>query len=101
MPLAKIEIRRSWSPEQVQAIIEDIYLSQREALKVPEGMNGHALFNIERFQYSSQGPLDGGFGPWSYGRWAFLATATKSGEYPVGISTQFPLVAQCIHGGFQ
>jgi len=36
MPLAKIEVRRSWPPEQVQAIIEAIYLSQREALKVPE-----------------------------------------------------------------
>lgn len=37
MPLAKIEVRRSWPPEQVQAIIEAIYLAQREALKVPHG----------------------------------------------------------------
>ena len=37
MPLAKIEVRKSWPPEQVQAIIEAIYLAQREALKVPEG----------------------------------------------------------------
>jgi len=36
MPLAKIEVRRSWPPEQVQAIIEAVYLAQREALKVPE-----------------------------------------------------------------
>jgi phenylpyruvate tautomerase PptA (4-oxalocrotonate tautomerase family) len=36
MPLAKIEVRRSWTAEQVQAIIEAIYLAQREALKVPE-----------------------------------------------------------------
>ena len=36
MPLAKIEVRRSWPPEGVQAIIEAIYLAQREALKVPE-----------------------------------------------------------------
>ena len=36
MPLAKIEVRRSWPPEQVQAIIEAIYLAQREALKLPE-----------------------------------------------------------------
>ena len=37
MPLTRIEVRRSWPPEQVQAIIEAIYLAQREALKVPEG----------------------------------------------------------------
>lgn len=36
MPLAKIEVRRSWPPEQVQAIIEAICLAQREVLKVPE-----------------------------------------------------------------
>ncbi|TWJ19222.1 tautomerase family protein [Geobacter argillaceus] len=36
MPLAKIEVRRSWPPDQVQSIIEAIYLAQREALKVPE-----------------------------------------------------------------
>lgn len=36
MPLAKIEVRRSWPPEKVQAIIEAIYLAQREVLKVPE-----------------------------------------------------------------
>ncbi len=36
MPLAKIEVRKSWPPEHVQAIIEAIYLAQREALKVPE-----------------------------------------------------------------
>ncbi len=37
MPLASIEVRRSWPPEQVQAMIEAVYLAQREALKVPEG----------------------------------------------------------------
>ncbi|MFZ4552541.1 MAG: tautomerase family protein [Aquabacterium sp.] len=36
MPLAKIEVRKSRPPEQVQAIIDAIYLAQREALKVPE-----------------------------------------------------------------
>jgi phenylpyruvate tautomerase PptA (4-oxalocrotonate tautomerase family) len=36
MPLAKIEVRKKWSPEQTQAIIEAVYLAQREALQVPE-----------------------------------------------------------------
>jgi phenylpyruvate tautomerase PptA (4-oxalocrotonate tautomerase family) len=36
MPLAKIEVRKSRTPEEVQAIIEAVYLAQREALKVPE-----------------------------------------------------------------
>jgi phenylpyruvate tautomerase PptA (4-oxalocrotonate tautomerase family) len=36
MPLAKIEVRKTWSPAQVQKIIEGIYLAQREALQVPE-----------------------------------------------------------------
>jgi len=36
MPLAKIEVRKSRSPEQVQALIEAVYLAQRDALKVPE-----------------------------------------------------------------
>lgn len=36
MPLAKIEVRKSHSPETVQALIEAVYLAQREALKVPE-----------------------------------------------------------------
>jgi phenylpyruvate tautomerase PptA (4-oxalocrotonate tautomerase family) len=36
MPLAKIEVRKKWSTMQTQAIIEAIYLAQREALKVPE-----------------------------------------------------------------
>jgi phenylpyruvate tautomerase PptA (4-oxalocrotonate tautomerase family) len=36
MPLARIEVRKSWPPEQVQAIIEAVYLAQREALGVPE-----------------------------------------------------------------
>ena len=37
MPLTRIEVRRSRPPEQVQAIMDAIYLAQREALKVPEG----------------------------------------------------------------
>jgi phenylpyruvate tautomerase PptA (4-oxalocrotonate tautomerase family) len=36
MPLARIDVRKSWPPETVQAIIEAIYLAQRQALKVPE-----------------------------------------------------------------
>jgi phenylpyruvate tautomerase PptA (4-oxalocrotonate tautomerase family) len=36
MPLAKIEVRKSWPPAQVLAIIEAIYLAQREALLLPE-----------------------------------------------------------------
>lgn len=37
MPLAKIETRRAWPPQQVQALMEAVYESFREALKVPEG----------------------------------------------------------------
>ena len=37
MPLVKIEVRKSWPPAQVQAMIEAVYLALREALKVPEG----------------------------------------------------------------
>jgi phenylpyruvate tautomerase PptA (4-oxalocrotonate tautomerase family) len=36
MPISKIEVRRPRPPEQVQAMIEAVYLAQREALKVPE-----------------------------------------------------------------
>lgn len=36
MPLAKIEVRKSWPPEQVQRMIEAVYQAQREALQVPE-----------------------------------------------------------------
>jgi hypothetical protein len=36
MPVSKIEVRRSRPPEQVQAMIEAVYLAQRIALKVPE-----------------------------------------------------------------
>lgn len=35
MPLAKIEVRKSWPPEQVQAIIEAIHIAQRDALQLP------------------------------------------------------------------
>jgi phenylpyruvate tautomerase PptA (4-oxalocrotonate tautomerase family) len=36
MPVSKIEVRRSHAPEQVQAMIEAVYLAQRIALKLPE-----------------------------------------------------------------
>ena len=36
MPLAKIEVRKSRSPAEISAMIEAVYLAQREALKVPE-----------------------------------------------------------------
>ncbi|MDD5056330.1 MAG: tautomerase family protein [Sideroxydans sp.] len=35
MPLAKIEVRKSWPPAQVQAIIGAIYDAQRAALQLP------------------------------------------------------------------
>lgn len=37
MPLTRIETRRAWPPEQVAALMEAVYLAQREALKLPEG----------------------------------------------------------------
>jgi phenylpyruvate tautomerase PptA (4-oxalocrotonate tautomerase family) len=36
MPIAKIEVRRSRPPEEVQDFIEALYQAQLEALKVPE-----------------------------------------------------------------
>lgn len=36
MPFAKIEVRRSRPPEEIQALIEAVYQAQREALQVPE-----------------------------------------------------------------
>ncbi len=36
MPLAKVEVRKPRSPEEIQAVIDAIYWAQREALKVPE-----------------------------------------------------------------
>ncbi len=35
MPLTRIEVRKSRPQEQVQAIIEAVYLAQREALQLP------------------------------------------------------------------
>src|SRR5262245_64997071 len=35
MPLARIETRRAWPADQAQAIVEAVYLAQREALQVP------------------------------------------------------------------
>jgi len=37
MPIAKIEVCRNRSAEEVQAFIEAVYQALREALKVPEG----------------------------------------------------------------
>ena len=37
MPVAKIETRRPWPPEQVQALIDAVYEALREALKLPDG----------------------------------------------------------------
>ena len=37
MPLALIETRRPWPPEQVAALIDAVYQAQRDALKIPEG----------------------------------------------------------------
>jgi phenylpyruvate tautomerase PptA (4-oxalocrotonate tautomerase family) len=37
MPLAQIEVRRPRPAAEAQALIEAVYLAQREALKVPEG----------------------------------------------------------------
>lgn len=37
MPFAKIEVRRTRTPAEVEALIEAIYQAQREALLVPEG----------------------------------------------------------------
>jgi phenylpyruvate tautomerase PptA (4-oxalocrotonate tautomerase family) len=36
MPITRIEARRSRSAEEVQELIEAVYLAQREALRVPE-----------------------------------------------------------------
>lgn len=36
MPLARIEVRKSRAPDEVQAIMNAVYLAQREALQVPE-----------------------------------------------------------------
>jgi len=37
MPVARIEVRRSRPPKQEGLLIEAVYQTQREALKVPEG----------------------------------------------------------------
>ncbi len=36
MPVARISARRPWSPTEVEALIDAVYLAQREALAVPE-----------------------------------------------------------------
>ncbi len=36
MPLAKIEVRKHWPPEHVQAMMDAVYQAQREALQLPE-----------------------------------------------------------------
>jgi phenylpyruvate tautomerase PptA (4-oxalocrotonate tautomerase family) len=35
MPLAKVEVRKPRSPEDIQAVIDAIYWAQRDALQVP------------------------------------------------------------------
>lgn len=37
MPYAKNEVRRGRPPTEVAALMEAVYLAQRDALKVPEG----------------------------------------------------------------
>lgn len=37
MPISRIEVRRPRPADEVQALIEALYLAQRAALKVPEG----------------------------------------------------------------
>lgn len=37
MPIAKIEVRRARPAAEIAALIDAVYLAQREALKVPEG----------------------------------------------------------------
>ena len=37
MPLAKIEVRKSRSRNEIEAMMEAVYQAQREALKVPRG----------------------------------------------------------------
>lgn len=55
MPLAKIEVRKKWLPEQIQAIMEAIYLAQRVALRVPENDRQIRFFEHapEHFQVPS------------------------------------------------
>lgn len=36
MPLSRIEVRKTWPPETVSALIDAVYRAQREALCVPE-----------------------------------------------------------------
>ena len=52
MPLAKIEVRKSRSPAEISALIEAVYLSQREALKVPENDRQirYIEYNPEHFE---------------------------------------------------
>ena len=37
MPLAKIEVRKNRSADEIAKLIDAVYLAQREALKIPEG----------------------------------------------------------------
>lgn len=36
MPIAKIEVRRKWTPEQQQYLIQALHAAMMEALKIPE-----------------------------------------------------------------
>jgi len=37
MPSTRIEVRKKWPPDQVQAIMEAVYTAQKESLSLPEG----------------------------------------------------------------
>lgn len=47
MPSARIDVRRPRADHEVQAIIEAVYLAQRDALKVPEN-DRHILYTEHR-----------------------------------------------------
>ena len=36
MPLVKIEVRKTWPPQQVRAIMEAVHQALRDSLKIPE-----------------------------------------------------------------
>ena len=56
MPLACIEVRKAWSPEQVQAIIDAVYQAQVEALQLPA--SDRQLRYIEHLQEHFQVPAE-------------------------------------------
>jgi len=74
----------------------DAGLQQMRGIAVSEGMNGDAFGDSELFEHASQCPLHRCFRHGSRCLWSFVATASKSGEYPEGISMPLPVVAQTI-----